>query len=128
MLTVRNRNTGEIRTTTDLGRALNTRLWADIGKVRVLGLRGLASRAPYFHAGQAKNINKVPNFYTDRFNINLNHSKRASGGRVISSAARGNIAHRQISAGARAGDRACAHLSPWGSARQPAATVANGKT
>jgi cytochrome c peroxidase len=77
LLTVRNRNTGAIRKTTDLGRALTTRLWDDIGKVRVLGLRGLASRAPYFHSGQAKNINQVLNFYTDRFHINLNHSKRA---------------------------------------------------
>ena len=42
----------------------------------MLGLRGLASRAPYFHAGQAKDINQVLNFYADRFNINLNSDKR----------------------------------------------------
>ncbi len=76
LLTVKNRNTGEIRKTTELGRALTTRLWADIGKVRVLGLRGLASRAPYFHAGQAKDISKVINFYVERFNIPLNSDKR----------------------------------------------------
>jgi hypothetical protein len=76
LLTVQNRATGEIRKTTDLGRALNTRLWADIGKVRVLGLRGLASRAPYFHGGQAKNISQVLNFYANRFNISLNSDKR----------------------------------------------------
>jgi cytochrome c peroxidase len=76
LLTVKNRNTGEIRKTTDLGRALTTRLWADIGKVRVLGLRGLASRAPYFHAGQAKDISKVINFYVERFNIALNSNQR----------------------------------------------------
>jgi cytochrome c peroxidase len=77
LLTVQNRTTGEIRKTTDLGRALNTRLWADIGKVRVLGLRGLASRAPYFHAGQAKNIGQVLNFYATRFNINFTSANRA---------------------------------------------------
>ena len=43
----------------------------------MLGLRGLASRAPYFHAGQAKDISKVVNFYVDRFNIDLNSNKRA---------------------------------------------------
>jgi cytochrome c peroxidase len=76
LLTVQNRNTGEIRKTTDLGRALNTRLWADIGKVRVLGLRGLAARAPYFHAGQAKDISQVLSFYAGRFNISLNSEMR----------------------------------------------------
>jgi cytochrome c peroxidase len=77
LLTVRNRNTGEIRTTTDLGRALTTRLWADIGKVRVLGLRGLAARAPYFHAGQAKTINQVVDFYNVRFAIGLSADQQA---------------------------------------------------
>jgi hypothetical protein len=77
LLTVQNRTTGEIRKTTDLGRALNTRLWADIGKVRVLGLRGLASRAPYFHAGQAKTIGDVLTFYNNRFAIGLTAAERA---------------------------------------------------
>jgi cytochrome c peroxidase len=77
LLTVQNRTTGEIRKTTDLGRALNTRLWADIGKVRVLGLRGLASRAPYFHAGQAANIGQVLSFYNQRFAIGLTSAQRA---------------------------------------------------
>jgi cytochrome c peroxidase len=77
LLTVQNRGTGEIKKTTDLGRAVNTRLWADIGKVRVLGLRGLASRAPYFHAGQAKNISQVLNFYANRFNISFTSGQRA---------------------------------------------------
>lgn len=76
LLTVQ-KSTGEIRKTTDLGRAVSTRLWADIGKVRVLGLRGLASRPPYFHAGQAKNIGAVLNFYSTRFNINFTAANRA---------------------------------------------------
>ena len=77
LLTVQKRGTTEIRKTTDLGRAVSTRLWADIGKVRVLGLRGLGSRAPYFHAGQAKNIGAVLNFYATRFNINFTAANRA---------------------------------------------------
>ena len=77
LLTVKNRVSGEIRKTTDLGRANSTRNWADIGKVRVLGLRGLASRAPYFHAGQAKTIGQVLDFYATRFNINFTAANRA---------------------------------------------------
>ena len=77
LLTVKNRNTTEVRKTTDLGRALTTKLWADIGKVRVLGLRGLASRAPYFHAGQANTIDDVITFYAKRFNINFTSANRA---------------------------------------------------
>ncbi len=77
LVTVQNHTTSEIRKTTDLGRALTTRLWADIGKVRVLGLRGLASRAPYFHAGQAKNIGEVLNFYATRFGIAFTSAERA---------------------------------------------------
>jgi hypothetical protein len=77
LLTVQNRTTLEIKKVTDLGRALNTRLWADIGKVRVLGLRGLASRAPYFHAGQAKNVGEVLTFYNNRFAIGLTSAERA---------------------------------------------------
>jgi cytochrome c peroxidase len=76
LVTVQNRNTGEIRKTTDLGRALTTRLWADIGKVRVLGLRGLAARAPYFHAGQAADIQQVLDFYVARFNVDLTQTRR----------------------------------------------------
>jgi cytochrome c peroxidase len=53
--------------TTDPGRALITGQCADIGKVKVLGLRGLASRAPYFHNGSAANTAMVVQFYLMRF-------------------------------------------------------------
>jgi len=42
----------------------------------VLGLRGLASRAPYFHAGQAANIQQVLDFYATRFHIDLSQHRR----------------------------------------------------
>lgn len=77
LITVTNRDTGAVRKVTDLGRATSTRLWADIGKVRVLGLRGLASRAPYFHAGQAATIRDVLNFYARRFSIPFTSAERA---------------------------------------------------
>jgi cytochrome c peroxidase len=44
--------------TTDPGRALITGKWADIGKVKGPILRGLASRAPYFHNGSAATLDR----------------------------------------------------------------------
>ena len=69
VFTLRNNATGEVRTTTDPGRALVTGLWADIGKVKGPVLRGLAGRAPYFHNGSALTLNDVITFYSQRFNI-----------------------------------------------------------
>ena len=69
VFTLENKATLEITTTTDVGRALVTGLWADIGKVKGPVLRGLASRAPYFHNGSAKSLADVVTFYNTRFNI-----------------------------------------------------------
>lgn len=69
VFTLENKTTLEITTTTDVGRALVTGLWADIGKVKGPVLRGLASRAPYFHNGSAKSLADVITFYNTRFNI-----------------------------------------------------------
>jgi cytochrome c peroxidase len=69
VFTLQNKTTLEITTTTDVGRALVTGLWADVGKVKGPVLRGLASRAPYFHNGSAKSLSDVITFYNTRFNI-----------------------------------------------------------
>jgi cytochrome c peroxidase len=61
--------TGEVKTTTDPGRALVTGLWADVGKTKGPILRGLAGRTPYFHNGSALTLNDVITFYNKRFNI-----------------------------------------------------------
>jgi cytochrome c peroxidase len=63
LYTLRNRTTGEVRTTTDPGRALITGLWADVDRFKAPVLRGLASRAPYFHAGSAATLPAVVTFY-----------------------------------------------------------------
>jgi hypothetical protein len=55
--------------TTDPGRALVTGRCADIGKVVVQQMRGLAARAPYFAGGSAPNLHAVVDFYDKRFNI-----------------------------------------------------------
>jgi hypothetical protein len=71
VLTLQNKTTLETKLTCDPGRALSTGLWADVGKFRASPLRGLASRAPYFHDGQAATIKDVIQHYQDRFSLGL---------------------------------------------------------
>jgi len=58
--------------TTDPGVALSTGQCADINHMKVPGLRGLAARGPYFHNGSAANLSQVVQFYSTRFQMNLN--------------------------------------------------------
>jgi hypothetical protein len=57
--------------TNDPGTGLITGKCKDIGKKTVPALRGLASRAPFFSDGSAKNLAGVIDFYNRRFNIGL---------------------------------------------------------
>jgi cytochrome c peroxidase len=63
--------------TTDPGTALITGKCEDLGKMKVPMLRGLASRAPFFHGGNAKSLQDVVNFYDQRFNIGLTPQQKA---------------------------------------------------
>jgi cytochrome c peroxidase len=72
LYTFKNTTTGETVQTSDPGRALVTGKWADIGKFKGPILRGLASRAPYFHNGSAGTLRDAVNFYNTRFDIKLN--------------------------------------------------------
>ncbi len=76
LYTLRNLITGETTRTTDPGRALVTGRWRDIGRFKGPTLRALASRAPYFHNGFAKNLNEVVKFYNDRFGIGFTDQER----------------------------------------------------
>src|ERR1700722_1766613 len=69
VFTIVNNTTGAVVQTTDPGRALITGKWADIGKTKGPVLRGLASRAPYFHNGSGGTLADVITFYDQRFNI-----------------------------------------------------------
>jgi hypothetical protein len=69
--TLRNITTGEMVETTDPGRALITGRWSDLNRFKGPILRGLASRAPYFHNGAAATLEDVVEFYDTRFNIGL---------------------------------------------------------
>jgi cytochrome c peroxidase len=77
VFTLQNNTTQEIITTTDPGRALITGLWADVGKVKGPILRGLASRAPYFHNGSGSSLSDVIDFYNTRFNIGFTPQEKS---------------------------------------------------
>lgn len=74
---LQNKNTHEIKMTTDPGRALITGLWNDVGRLKGPVLRGLASRAPYFHNGSAGSVGDVIDFYNKRFNIGFTEQERS---------------------------------------------------
>ncbi|MBA3458627.1 MAG: hypothetical protein H0T46_01600 [Deltaproteobacteria bacterium] len=62
--------------TTDPGRALISGKWKHVGRFKGPILRGLASRAPYFHNGLAKDLGAAVDFYNTRFNMNLTSAER----------------------------------------------------
>ena len=64
-------NPNAYTTITDPGLALRTGKIADLGKFKVPNLRGLGSRAPYFHNGVAKTLNDVVNFYNVKFGMHM---------------------------------------------------------
>lgn len=66
---VTSRATGASEEVTDLGRAILTGRFADLGKQKGPTLRALSSRAPYFHNGAADNLREVIDFYNRRFAI-----------------------------------------------------------
>lgn len=68
---------GVNRQTMDPGLAMTTGRCADIGKLKVPILRGLAARAPYFHDGQAATLADVLEFYRLRFGLNLTAQEQA---------------------------------------------------
>ncbi len=77
LYTLGNILTGQTRQTTDPGRALLTGQWKDIGKFKGPILRGLSSRAPYFHNGSAADLGAVIDFYNTRFDIGITDDEKA---------------------------------------------------
>jgi hypothetical protein len=61
---------------TDGGRGIISGKFADLGKTKGPILRGLSSRAPYFHNGSAANFDAVLNFYEARFNFKFTALER----------------------------------------------------
>jgi cytochrome c peroxidase len=62
--------------TTDPGKGLISGLCSDM--IRTTGpiLRSLASRAPYFHNGAARDLNELLEFYNQRFQMNLTNEEK----------------------------------------------------
>ncbi|HEY6022937.1 MAG TPA: hypothetical protein VIV34_02025 [Pseudolabrys sp.] len=67
---------GQIYKVTDPGRAMITGKCKDIGRFKGPILRGLASRAPYFHNGSAATLRDVVDFYDQRFAIGLTRKEK----------------------------------------------------
>ncbi len=76
LYTLQNNVTGDTVQTTDPGRALVSGKWKDIGRFKGPVLRGLASRAPYFHNGFAKDLEAVVDFYDTRFGIGFTQQEK----------------------------------------------------
>ena len=71
LYTLRHKTSGATVQTTDPGRALISGKWNDIGRFKGPILRGLATRAPYFHNGLAKDLHEAVEFYDTRFGMGL---------------------------------------------------------
>ena len=77
VITLQNKTTLDIKTTTDPGRALITGVWKDVGRLKGPILRGLASRGPYFHNGSAESLGDVIEFYNKRFTIGFTTQEKS---------------------------------------------------
>jgi cytochrome c peroxidase len=62
--------------TTDPGKGLISGLCSDMVRTKGPVLRGLASRAPYFHNGAGRDLNEVLEFYNQRFEMNLTNEEK----------------------------------------------------
>jgi len=62
--------------THDPGFALTTGRCADVGKITLQSMRGLAARAPYFSNGSAKDLRAVVDFYDRRYDIGYTEQEK----------------------------------------------------
>jgi cytochrome c peroxidase len=78
LYTFRNRTTGAIRQLTDAGRGNITGLWNDLGRFKTPTIRGLSSRAPYFHNGIAATLEEVVRHYETHLDFVFTDEERAA--------------------------------------------------
>ena len=67
---------GKVIYTSDPGFAMTTGKCADVGKITLQSMRGLAARAPYFSNGSAKTLMDVVNFYDRRYHIGYSEKEK----------------------------------------------------
>lgn len=77
LYTFRRLSTGELRETTDPGRALITGKWTDMDRFKVPTIRNLGARAPYFHNGIAKTLDQLVRHYELEFGFVFTDAQRA---------------------------------------------------
>jgi cytochrome c peroxidase len=75
--TFQHRTTGAIVESTDPGRGIRTGVFADLDKFKVPALRGLASRAPFFHNGIADDLEAVVRHYERKLGFVYTAQERA---------------------------------------------------
>ena len=67
---------GRVIFTHDPAYALTTGRCADVGRVTLQSLRGMAARAPYFSNGSAKDLRAVIDYYDRRYNIGYTEQEK----------------------------------------------------
>ena len=67
---------GKVILTYDPGFALTTGRCADVGKITLQSMRGLAARAPYFSNGSAKDLRGVIEYYERRYRIGYTEQEK----------------------------------------------------
>jgi hypothetical protein len=67
---------GRVIYTHDPGFALTTGRCADVGKITLQSMRGLAARAPYFSNGTARDLRAVVDYYDRRYNIGYTEQEK----------------------------------------------------
>jgi hypothetical protein len=67
---------GRVVYTHDPGYALTTGKCADIGKITIQDMRGIAARPPYFSNGSARTLRDIIEFYDRRYHIGLSEQQK----------------------------------------------------
>jgi hypothetical protein len=62
--------------TSDPGYALTTGRCADVGRITLQSMRGLAARAPYFSNGSARDLRGIVDFYDRRYGIGYSETEK----------------------------------------------------
>jgi cytochrome c peroxidase len=75
LYTLRNNTTGELRQTSDPGKAFASGQWSDVNRFKSPTLRGLSGRAPYFHNGISATLRDVVQHYSVQLGFNFTQAE-----------------------------------------------------
>jgi cytochrome c peroxidase len=77
VFTFQNRTDGALIQTTDPGMGIRTGLFKDLNKFKTSNLRGLSSRASYFHGGTADTLEAVVQHYETQLGFDFTPAEEA---------------------------------------------------